>query len=360
MGCPCSSELPLPLEKLETPALLLDLAAVERNLSRMMSFLAGAPAKIRPHFKNHQCLWLARRQMELGAIGISCATVGQAARLVDAGIGSILIANEVVAESAIRQFAELSLRAQVIFAIDNRAVAADAGRIARATGRELSVLVDIDTGMKRCGVPPPEALDLARHAAAQGLRVPGIMAYEGFLQHVAPGPEKQRRCREALAFVPAVTREFHAAGLGCEIVSAGGTGSYSAAAHCPGVTELQPGSFAAMDTSYREFAPEFEPALSVLATVISKPERGRCVLDCGRKAISGERGLPLVRTPGSLRVAALHSEHAILISEGGADSPEPGALVELWVHYSDPTVQLHPALHLVGADRIVTAIERRL
>lgn len=160
-----------PLRALDTPALVADLDVLEANLAKMSAFFRGKPAGFRPHFKNHRVLALAARQMEAGAIGITCARFWQAERLVHSGIKSILIANEIAGENPIRQFAELSREVPVIVAVDNAKVVDDMARIARDKRAELNVVVDVDLGLKRCGVPPGEAAAvLAKKVVASGLR----------------------------------------------------------------------------------------------------------------------------------------------------------------------------------------------
>src|SRR6267142_1355632 len=158
--------------ELDTPALLLDMDCMESNLMQMAKFLSQTPAKLRPHFKNHRILPLARRQMEAGAIGMTCARLRQAELLADCGIKSILIANEIAGESKIKQLAEVSHRADVIVALDNERVVADMARVARNQKTQLNVLVDVDVGLKRCGVPTAEAaFGLARTVVESGLKL---------------------------------------------------------------------------------------------------------------------------------------------------------------------------------------------
>ena len=180
--------------ELDTPALLVDLNNMESNLARMASFLRQTPAKLRPHFKNHRIVSLAKRQLEAGAIGMTCARLSQAEVLIQNGIRSVLIANEIVGEAPIKRFLELSQQADLIAPVDNETVVADMARLAGNRKTQASVLVDLDVGLKRCGVPTMEAaLRLARVVAEKGLRLRGVMAYEGHLQPIAPGPEKGAR-----------------------------------------------------------------------------------------------------------------------------------------------------------------------
>jgi len=141
-------------------------------------------------------------------------------------------------------------------------------------------------------------------------------------------------------------------GVPCEIVSAGSTGTHLITARHPGVTEVQAGTYLTMDTFYRQFAPDYMPALSLLVRVISKTEDKRFVVDAGRKALSGERGLPIVKGINGVRLIALHSEHAIVEIQDPTVAVNVGDSIEIWVHYSDPTVRLHERMYGVRGDDV--------
>lgn len=338
---------------LQTPALLVDLDAMEQNLKTMSLFFAGRPAKLRPHFKNHRVLELAARQMEYGAIGITCARLWQAERLVQAGVRNILIANEIAGEAELQRFADLAEEAPVVVAVDNPVVVEEMGRVARNRKVECHVVVDIDLGLKRCGVAPGEpALSLARRALEQGLHVRGIMGYEGHLQPLLPGPEKERAVTQAMRSLVSSAKCLEDAGISAGIVSCGGSGDYSIAGSYPGVTEIQAGSYLLMDTWYAPYAPDFRLALSVLATVISKTPGERIVLDAGVKAISGERGLPAVKGMDGLKLKALHAEHAPVEIVDRNVNVNVGDKIEISVQYHDGTIHLHNCMYGVHDSRV--------
>ena len=339
--------MPLPrVQELETPALLVDLDVMERNLRTMSRFLAGRQARFRPHFKNHRSLDLARRQVEHGASGFTCARVGEAELLVGGGHTDILLANEVACRSKLERLVELERRgAPVVLAIDDPEVAQCLGALGRAAGVEPQVVIDVDLGLNRCGVRSVEdAVSLAIAAREAGLRVRGVAGYEGHLQMLAPGAQKEDRVREACQLLLRARSALEAAGFRSEIVSMGGTGTYAMVASYPGVTEVQPGTFMFMDTGYAEVAPEFLPALTLLASVISR-SNGRAVLDAGVKAISSERGMPGLKNLSSGRLRALHAEHALVDVHDDGGSLRVGDRVEMWVHYSDGTVNLHDRIY---------------
>ena len=331
---------------IETPALLVDLDLMEQNLQTMARFFCNRPAKLRPHFKNHRVLELAARQMEHGAIGITCARLWQAERLAGFGIRDILIANEIAGEAPVRRFVELSREVPVLVAVDHPKVVAEMARLARDRKTEVNVLVDVDLGLKRCGLPPGEpAAALASAAVAGGLRFRGLMGYEGHLQPLLPGPEKQRVVTEAMQSLAQTRKLIESAGIPVGIVSCGGTGDYSIAGAHAGVTENQAGSYLLMDTWYSPFAPDFKVALSVLVTVISKTQSERLVVDAGCKAISGERGLPSVKGITGLKLKALHAEHAPVEIQDPAVGVEVGDKIEIAVHYHDGTINLHRQMY---------------
>lgn len=284
--------------------------------------------------------------MKRGAIGITCARLWQAERLASHGIREILIANEIAGDAPIARFVELSQEAAVLVAVDNPKVIADMARLARDRKTEVNVLVDIDLGLKRCGVPPGEpAAALAKLAVESGLKFRGLMGYEGHLQPLAPGPEKQRVVTEAMQQLVRTRKIVESSGIPVEIVSCGGTGDYAIAGAYDGVTENQAGSYMLMDTWYAPFAPDFQVALSVLATVISKTAGERVVVDAGCKVISGERGLPQVKGIAGLKLKALHAEHAPIEIQDAGVTVEVGDKIEIAVHYHDGTINLHGKMY---------------
>jgi D-serine deaminase-like pyridoxal phosphate-dependent protein len=334
------------INHIETPALLVDLETMEQNLRSMTQFFSTQKAKLRPHFKNHRVLDLAALQLQRGAIGITCARLWEAERLVHSGIREILIANEIAGEAPLQRLVELSREAPVVVAVDNASVVRDLARMARNHHASVNVLVDVDLGLQRCGVQPGEpGLALARLILEQGLRFRGIMGYEGHLQPQVPGPEKLKSVRQAMEALLDTRNRIAAAGIPVEIVSCGGTGDYSISGIYPGVTENQAGSFLLMDTWYAPFAPDFKVALSVLATVVSKTPGERIVVDAGVKAISGERGLPFVKGLSGLKLKALHAEHAPIEILDPRVSVEVGDKIEIAVHYHDGTINLHRRMH---------------
>lgn len=347
-----------PKFEIESPALLVDLDAMEHNLQRMGRFFDHQKSKLRPHFKNHRILEFAAKQIENGAIGITCASLSQAEKLVHFGIRDILIANEIAGEAPLRRFIELSQQAPVLLAVDNAAVVADLARLAGDRAAKVNLLVDIDLGLQRCGVAPGEpAAVLAGQVVDRGLCFRGIMGYEGHLQPIVPGEEKRFRVTQAMRALIESKKRIEADGIPVEIVSCGGTGDYEIAGAHPEVTEIQAGAYLLMDTWYLPFAPDFRPSLSVLTTVISKTPRERIVVDAGVKALSGLRGLPSVKDIAGLKLKALHAEHAPIEIIDPAVNVEVGDKIEISVHYHDGTMQLHHRLYGIRNERVEQVFE---
>ena len=301
------------VEQIATPALLVDLDAMEFSLQKMAGFFADKPCKLRPHFKNHKVPLLAWKQLRAGAIGITCATLREAEILVHHGVDNILIANEIAGDTKAERLAELSRIASVIVAIDNPSCIRDLARAQRNCKSQIEVVVDIDIGLGRCGVAPGEsALHLAMCAVAEGLKFRGIMGYDGHFQVMPPSPGRDELvCNGSKQLVDSAAL-IGSTGIPVSIVSTGGTGTHAVSGEYPGITEIQAGSYLLMDTIYVNRGASFRRSLTVLATVISTRGPGHAVIDCGVKAISGERGLSSVKDMPGISLTALHAEHGLL------------------------------------------------
>jgi D-serine deaminase-like pyridoxal phosphate-dependent protein len=219
---------------------------------------------------------------------------------------------------------------------------------------QVGVLVDLNVGQGRCGVEPGQAgVRLAQHAAqSTGIVLRGVMGYEGHLQPIRDRGERESRTRQAMAGLVATAQLIRDAGLPCEIVSAGGTGTYDISGRIEGITEIQAGSYALMDTDYTDVGVPFEPAFWLLGTVVSRPSRERCVADCGHKSTTKDHGNPALRGIAGASVTSLNDEHATIALP--PDSPIAiGDLVELLPSHTDPTVNLHDVFYVVEGDRVI-------
>jgi D-serine deaminase-like pyridoxal phosphate-dependent protein len=333
--------------EIDTPALLVDLDAMEDNLKKMAGYFSGRRCKARPHFKNHKTPALARKQLDSGAIGMTCATLREAEILVEHGVQCVLIANEIADEAKLERLAELSRRASVMVAVDNECMFADMVRVQRNRKVQFEVIVDINIGLDRCGAAPGEpAAELAKSAARHGFNIRGVMGYDGHLQSQQPSEERDEMVRKGCRVLADSAALIEESGIPVEIVSTGGTGTHSISGDCPGITDVQVGSYLLMDTRYMNLGAPFSRALTVLGTVVSKRDLGHAVLDCGVKAISGERGLPELKEARDTKLVALHAEHALIdIQPDSSSSIEVGKKLEVWVQYSDATVNLHSRMY---------------
>jgi D-serine deaminase-like pyridoxal phosphate-dependent protein len=304
-----------PIEELDTPTLLLDRAASDRNLAKMAAFFQTRPAKLRPHFKNHKCASLAKRQLAAGAIGMTCAKLGEAEVLVEHGIQDILIANQLVGPTKMTRLAKLGKKARIGVAIDHLQQATEISQAAASTGAEIQLLVEVDIGMGRCGVAPGKpALELAQRVAdLPGVRFAGLQAFEGHLVNVLDRAERTDRARAAMQLAVETRHMIEAAGIAVDCVSGCSSATYDSTGVMPGVDEIQAGTYATMDRQYHRLVPEFEIALSVLVSVISRPCVGKAVLDLGVKGAGGEFGVPAIRHFPEVEIPFfLSEEHTVV------------------------------------------------
>lgn len=333
------------LEEIDTSALLVDLDAMERNLAKMARFFSGA-TKLRPHYKNHKCPALALRQMAAGAIGMTCATLSEAESLVASGITDILLSSELAGERKIARFLDLARQADVKAVVDNPKAIAALGAACRAKQCRAGALINVNVGQNRTGAPPGEpVLSLARKVIDEGLSFRGLMGYEGHVAHQVEGLEKESAYDRAMGALMKCRSLLEENGIRVEIVSTGGTGTHHLTPRFPAITEFQAGSYLLMDTEYVNTCKDFERALSVLGTVISRTANERIVVDAGLKSISGEHGVPVVKTPGALHLRKLNAEHGIIDLLDSSVTFDVGDTIEIWVHYSDATVNLHDRMY---------------
>jgi D-serine deaminase-like pyridoxal phosphate-dependent protein len=339
----------------DTPALLVDLDVLERNLDRMARFLEGTGCSIRPHFKAHRMLEVCRRQAARGARGITCAKLAEAELLAANGFDGLLIANEVAGPHKWRRLAELAGCCDVTVAVDDLEVARRTAAAAREHGSTVGFLIDLNAGMDRCGVEPgPAAVELAcRCAELPGLRFRGLMAYEGHVV-MLPRAEKEAACRGAVRQLTSTAELCREAGLDVSVVSAGGTGSWDITARCPGVTELQCGTYALMDVLFHEQAgAPFDYACTVLSTVISRPAPERAVTDAGKKALHPSFGMSRPVGLAGAELTALHSEHGLLRLEPEAEGLKVGDQVRFIPYYLEGTVNLYDWTYAVRGGQVL-------
>jgi D-serine deaminase-like pyridoxal phosphate-dependent protein len=348
----------MPLADVDTPALLLDLDAFEKNLKTMTDAVRPLGKRLRPHAKSHKCAEIAQRQVAAGAVGVCVQKTAEAEALVEGGVRDVLIANEVVGRAKLARLAQLGKSARIGVCVDDAAIAADLDAAARATGARLDVYVEVNVGANRCGVEPGEpALRLAQAVSAAGhLRFAGLQAYQGAAQHLRSVEE--RRSAIALAVDKAKrTRELiREKGLACDIVTGAGTGTFLFEAASGVYDELQPGSYVFMDADYNRNSwdgfPKFAQSLFIWTTVMSTPGAERVVVDAGLKAHSFDSGLPQVVGWPGVEYARPSDEHGVLKIAPGARAPRLGDKLRLVPGHCDPTVNLYDWLVCYRGERV--------
>jgi len=338
----------MPLAEVDTPALILDLDAFERNIGLMADALRGSPVRLRPHAKSHKCAEIAMRQIAAGAVGVCCQKVSEAEALVAGGVTDVLIANEVVGKSKLARLAALARKARLAVCVDAAENARELDAAAAAAGVRIDTLVEINVGADRCGVEHgAPALALARVVAASAnLRFAGLQAYHGAAQHLRSVAERRAAIAQAAASVRMTRALIEQCGIACPLVTGAGTGSFPLEMESGVYDELQPGSYIFMDADYNrnEFDsawPRFEQSLFVWTTVMSRPAPARAVVDAGLKASSVDSGMPQPWNLPGVEYAKASDEHGVLLAGPGAELPALGAKLLLVPGHCDPTVNLY-------------------
>lgn len=335
------------VSQLDTPCLVVDLNVFERNVRLCMTRLASV--RIRPHLKTAKSPEVARLLLDAGAVGICVAKVSEAEVMLAGGIDDLLITTELAGPIKARRLAELIGRwpdAHVSVVVDSweGASALDA-----AVPRAVDVLIDVNVAQDRCGVLPAHARGLAdRIGELERIRIVGLQGYEGNLQHVRDPRERKLLCDRAMERLASAATDLRAGGHAVEVVSTGGTGTSEFCAVHEVVTEVQPGSFMFMDVDYQQTrGVPYEPALTALATVISRPRSDRVVVDAGLKTLSNDSGPALVADPPGWTYDHAGDEHGILTSDrsDGARELRVGDRVALLPSHIDTTVNLHDVLY---------------
>jgi 3-hydroxy-D-aspartate aldolase len=338
------------LAAVDTPALLIDLDAFERNLARLADFAKGAGVRLRPHSKTHKSPDIAARQVALGAIGVCCQKVSEAEVMVAGGIGDVMVSNEVAGAAKLDRLAALAGKAKITVCTDDIANVDEIEAAAAKAGTTINVLVEIDVGGRRCGVPAgaPAVRIAEQIARSPHLRFAGLQAYYGSAQHMREADERRQAIARAVAQVKETLRGLEAVGLAATTISGAGTGTYENEAASRIYTELQAGSYIFMDADYARnkradggVFDTFEHALFVYASVMSAPVPERAVVDAGLKALAIDSGMPL---PWKMPGAVYHrpsDEHGILDLSASQAKPRRGDKVLLVPGHCDPTVNLH-------------------
>lgn len=341
-------------EALDTPALCLDLNLLEQNIESVAETCRKRGVAWRPHAKGHKVPQIAQLELSAGAIGATCAKLGEAEVMAEGGIRDLLIANLLVGSQKIARLVALRKQADPIVTLDHLDQALPISQAMQAAGLRVRAILEVDVGLARAGVLPSEpALALARQVAAlPGIELVGIMGYEGHLLTLEDPAEKRGKIHAALGQLTATAELLRAAGIPCPIVSVGGTGSYQVTVDVPGITEIQAGGAVYMDAFYRQacHVAELGYAMTVLTTIVSRPTPERAIIDAGRKTLNIEIHTPLVMGPGGrerddVRVVRLSAEHGQLELSGEARGLKIGDRIELIPGYGDLTTMLHDEMY---------------
>ena len=341
-----------PVGAIDTPALVIDLDAMEKNLAAMAAFAREHRVRLRPHAKMHKCAAIARLQRAAGAVGVCVQKTSEAEALAAAGVDDIFISNEVVDRAKLARVARLARQVRLAIAVDSLEGIERLAAAVRDAGAQIDVFVEVDVGQGRCGAPPAAAGSLAHRVVSHappdgGLRFAGLQAYHGGAQHLRGAQEREAASRHAAALASAARAGITALGIACPLVTGAGTGTFAFDAASGVWGELQAGSYLFMDRDYADNvpasgAPRFAHALFVKSQVMSRGT-SHAVVDAGHKSHAVDSGLPRV-WQRELTFANGGDEHGILRPLPGADPatlPQLGETVWLVPGHCDPTVNLH-------------------
>lgn len=329
---------------LDTPALCVDLDVMGRNLNKMATTILGAGKNWRPHTKGQKIPAIAHKEIAAGAIGVTCAKLSEAEVMAGSGIRDILIANQVVGRDKVVRLANIQPHADVMVAVDSREGAQQISDAAVAKGVTVRVLVELNVGLNRCGVEPGEAAVRMSEFAASlpGLRYTGLMAWEAHATTVLDPVQKREIIYRDIGRLVGSAEQCRAAGLPVSIVSCGGTGTYWVTCTVPGVTEIQAGGGIFHDIHYADhYGVDHEFAMTMITTVVSRPNANRIVVDAGHKTMNGNMGVPRPLGIEGFSKLRLSAEHGAIELSVPNDTIKVGDKVEFIVGYSDFTTYLH-------------------
>jgi len=336
-------------DEIDTPALILDLDAFERNLVTMAAYTQGHGVRLRPHAKTHKSPEIALRQIAHGAVGQCCQKVSEAEILVEGGVMDVLVSNEVTGAFKLDRLARLARQAKISLCVDHLDGVREAAEAAARNDVVLDVLVEIDVGGRRCGVAPGEtAVRLAEAIARSNtLRFGGLQAYHGTAQHMRSIDERREAIERAGLGARNTVERLAQAGLACGVVSGAGTGTFEIESQSGIWNEIQAGSYIFMDADYARNRQAdgtpfrtFEHALFILTGVMSKPVPDRAVVDAGHKAAAIDSGLPTPFRREGVVYTKPSDEHGVLTGDP-AVLPHRGDRLLLVPGHCDPTVNLH-------------------
>ena len=332
--------------ELDTPALLIDLDKMEANIQTMAAYFSTVNAQLRPHVKTHKTPIISHKQIAAGAIGVTCAKLGEAEAIIHAGIRDVLIANQIVGAQKIARLINLAKHSEIMVAVDNAQNVQAISEAASAKDANVRMLVEVNVGMDRCGVESGEpALELAELIRkSPNVEFAGLMGYEGHTVAKRDKAERNTAAREAIQILVDAKHYLEKRGVQVSIMSGGGTGTFNITGSIPEMTEVQAGSYVLMDSTYgnvEDIGEHFERALSVLATVVSRPAPDRIIVDTGLKVLAKEFGIPQPIGVTGVEMTGLSEEHGKMLVSDENVSLSPGDKLEILPTHCCTTVNLH-------------------
>ncbi len=333
----------LPVSELDTPALLIDLDALESNIAQMASDIRERGASWRPHSKSHKCPAIAHKQVAAGAIGVACAKLGEAEVMAANGIKDILIPNQIVGPIKARRVAGVATQTNICTSVDAISNVEELDAAAIEAGTNPRVVIEVNTGMDRAGVEPREtALELAKRIAGRkGVRFAGLMTWEGHCWKMPLGEERDACIKKAMTDMLETAEMIRDAGIDVDIISVGGTATYLTSSGVPGITEVQAGGGIFGDLEYLQQGANVKPAMTLMAQVTSRPTSTRIIHDAGRKTIDPTNRAPEPRNIEVEEKKSFSAEHGTLFLKEPSDSPKVGDRLEFSIGYSDQCNHLH-------------------
>jgi|TARA_B110000263_G_scaffold15848_1_gene12832 D-serine deaminase-like pyridoxal phosphate-dependent protein len=345
------------ISEIDTPSIVVDLDIAESNISKMQNFANENKVSMRPHTKTTKSPFWAKKQIEAGAIGICCAKLGEAEVMAQGGIPEILIPNQIVGKEKIERLVKVNKISKVMVAVENIKNVKDLSDAFLKESQILSVIIELNVGMDRCGVELDEIVDFAKNIKnSKGLSFEGIMGYEGHTVNIGNYEDRVNETTKAMNKLIAAKDLLVDNDIPVKIVSASGTGTYNITSKIKGITELECGSYIFMDGNYLKIFDDFQPALSLMCTVVSR--RGnRLIIDCGLKSVSMDQGLPQVVSPKGIILKSLSEEHCTCIIEDGIDIDlNVGDKVFVRPMHSDTTINLHEDYFVYREDKLETIV----
>ena len=328
------------ITEIDTPSIIVDLNIAEDNIKKMQSFANENNVSMRPHSKTNKSPYWAKKQIQAGAIGICCAKLGEAEMMAEGGVKEILIPNQIVTEQKIKRLVDVNKKSKVMVAVENLENVSTLSEHFEKNSMKLSVIIEVNVGMDRCGVELDEIVDFARNIVNKpGLEFEGIMGYEGHTVNIGNFEDRVNETTKAMEKLLNAKNILEENDIDVKIVSASGTGTYNITSKIAGITELQCGSYIFMDGNYLKIFEDFQPALSLLCTVVSRRENN-IVIDCRLKSVSMDQGLPEVVYPKGIKLLSLSEEHCKCEIEGDVDL-KIGDKVFVRPMHSDTTINLH-------------------